>query len=121
MSHRSRSTIIKTSAAAVFIAAALFIIPSSPAIAEGLGDMRFDSKIESMKKAGVKAVIFPHTLHADKNECSACHPAVFAQERGANDISMRANMKGQFCGTANCHNSPNAFPLYECAKCHTGK
>ncbi len=86
-----------------------------------LGDMVFDSKIESMKKAGVKPAIFPHTFHEEILKCNACHDKIFTEERGANDVSMKRNMTGQACGSANCHNSDKAFPLYLCAKCHINK
>lgn len=86
-----------------------------------LGDMTLDSKIESMKKAGVDPVIFPHTFHEEIMKCKACHNSIFKDERGANDISMKKNMNGEACGSANCHNSAKAFPLYLCAKCHIKK
>jgi len=82
-------------------------------------DIMLGSKIQSMKKAGVGPVKFPHTFHKKKFKCSICHPGIFADKLGANDISMKKNMDGKFCGSANCHNSQKAFPLYECAKCHT--
>lgn len=78
-----------------------------------------DSKIESMQKAGVGPVVYPHTLHDKLFKCNECHPKVFKEKKGANDISMKKNMEGNFCGAPNCHNSPKAFPLYNCAKCHT--
>ncbi len=85
--------------------------------AAGLGDMKLQSKIHSMKKAGVGPVIFPHTLHEKKLKCQDCHPRIFKKKRGANDISMKKNMEGKYCGS--CHNSIKAFPLYHCTKCHT--
>ena len=115
MSHRSK---LKFLVPAGFALLALFF--ASTAGAEGnLGDMVFDSKIESMKKAEQKPVVFPHTLHEELVECAKCHPGIFIDKRGANDISMRANMKGEFCGSPGCHD-PVKFPLYQCAKCHTG-
>ncbi len=86
---------------------------------KNLGNMMFDSKIKSMKKAGVGPVVFPHTKHEQILKCRDCHPKIFKEKRGANDISMKKNMNMQFCGAPGCHNSANAFPLFQCAKCHT--
>ncbi len=101
------------------VAVALLALPEQSLAANTkLGDMTLDSKIESMKKAGVGPVIFPHTFHEEIAKCKTCHNSIFKDERGANDISMKKNMNGQACGSTNCHNSPKAFPLYLCAKCH---
>lgn len=78
-----------------------------------------DSKVESMKKAGVGPVKYPHAAHEKIYKCGDCHPAIFKEEHGANNISMKLNMEGQFCGSPNCHNSPKAFPLFMCQNCHT--
>lgn len=85
----------------------------------GPGKFILDSKLTSMKKAGVGPVVFPHDQHKKKFKCGVCHPGIFKDQAKANDISMKKNMDGQFCGSANCHNSPNAFPLFQCANCHT--
>ena len=106
----------------LFAAALLFALPGDGEAANPkLGKMVFDSKIESMKKAGVKPAIFPHTFHEEILKCNACHDSIFTKERGANDVSMKRNMNGEACGSANCHNSGKAFPLYLCAKCHINK
>lgn len=104
------------------VAALVFaLVLPAPAAAAGLGKMKLSSKIESMKKAGVGPVVFPHTRHEKALKCSECHPKIFKEKRGDNDITMKKNMNGKFCGSANCHNTPKAFPLYECFKCHTKK
>lgn len=89
------------------------------AVATEIGDIKIDKQVESKKKAGVGPVIFPHARHAKLHRCDACHPKIFAEKTGANAITMKANMDGKFCGSPNCHNSPKAFPLYNCGKCHT--
>lgn len=99
---------------------AVVVLFAAPALAGGqLGDMKLASKIESMKKAKVGPVIFPHTAHEKLYKCNDCHPKIFKDKKGANDISMKFNMEQKFCGSPNCHNSPKAFPLYMCVKCHT--
>lgn len=104
----------------LLLAALVFSI-SVPALATGaeIGNIKLDSKIESMKKAGVGPVIFPHTRHENANKCEDCHPKIFKDKRGANNISMKFNMEGKFCGSPDCHNSPRTFPLYICDSCHT--
>lgn len=106
----------------VYIAvAAVFAVMTMAATAEAAipENMLLDSKLESMKKAGMGGVNFPHARHEKVLKCADCHPKIFVDKKGANDISMKANMKGEFCGSAGCHNSPKAFPLFECGKCHT--
>lgn len=103
----------------LFILFVAFISVPLASQAEGLGDMTMDSKIESMKKAGKGPVIFPHTRHEEVLKCADCHPKIFKEERGANDLSMMVNMEGGACGSLKCHDSVNAFALYVCDKCHT--
>ncbi len=97
------------------------VLSSVSSGAAGLGNMLFDDKAGSLKKAGMAPAVFPHTRHEDIYRCDECHPKIFRDRRGANNITMQKNMTGQFCGTTDCHNSPNAFPLYECIKCHREK
>lgn len=99
----------------------LILLLAAPGIAGAaqFGTMTLDSKLESMKKAGVGPVVYPHDKHEALFKCDECHPKVFKDKKGANDMSMKMNMEGKFCGSASCHNSPNAFPLYICTKCHT--
>lgn len=105
--------------ALLLVAALLLALPGQGEAAKPkLGDMVFDSKVASMKKAGVKLPIFPHTFHEEIIKCKTCHNSIFKDKRGANDVSMKKNMNGEACGSANCHNSAKAFPLYLCAKCH---
>ncbi|MBI2401024.1 MAG: hypothetical protein HYV23_08240 [Deltaproteobacteria bacterium] len=100
---------------------ALVLVLAVPALAGAAqyGNMTLDSKLESMHKAGVGAVIYPHDKHEALFKCNECHPKLFKEKRGTSNISMKMNMDGKFCGSANCHNSPAAFPLYMCTNCHT--
>lgn len=99
----------------------LALVLAVPALAGAAqyGKMTLDSKIESMKKAGVGPVIYPHDKHEALFKCDDCHPKVFKDKRGMNDMSMKMNMEGKYCGSADCHNSPAAFPLFMCTNCHT--
>ncbi len=96
------------------------MVMAGPSSAE-YADIVLDNKIESMKKAGVKAVVFPHWFHRIRFKCKACHEDIFILRAGANDINMTKIMEGEFCGR--CHNGMTAWePLY-CDRCHsyTGK
>jgi c(7)-type cytochrome triheme protein len=99
----------------------LFLFTLSSVGIAKLGDMVFDDKAGSLKKAGVNPAVFPHGKHEDLYKCEDCHPKIFKDKRGANDITMQKNISGEFCGNPNCHNSPQAFPLYMCKKCHIDK
>ncbi|HBG47085.1 MAG TPA: hypothetical protein DDW94_08860 [Deltaproteobacteria bacterium] len=101
------------------IALMLMLTVPAAAGAAPIGDIRLDSKVKSMRKAGVGPVVYPHALHDKLYKCSECHPKIFKDKRGANNMSMKMNMDGKFCGSPNCHNSQRAFPLYDCIKCHT--
>ncbi|MBI5587303.1 MAG: hypothetical protein HY889_02940 [Deltaproteobacteria bacterium] len=100
---------------------ALFFVLAVPAVSFGVqAEIKLDDKIASMHKAGVGPVIFPHAKHEKVYKCNDCHPKIFSEKRTENNISMKFNMEGKYCGSANCHNSPKAFALFECARCHTG-
>ena len=97
-------------------AMALCLTLPGPSSAE-YGDIVLDSKMESMKKAGVKPVLFPHWFHRIRFKCKVCHEDIFILKKGANDINMRDIMSGKFCGK--CHNGMVAWePLY-CDRCHS--
>jgi len=83
------------------------------------GDVVLNSKSKSMKKAGVKPVVFPHWFHRIRFKCKVCHEDIFILRKGANDINMTKIMNGQYCGK--CHNGLIAWaPLY-CDRCHSYK
>jgi len=98
----------------------LALVLAVPAAAFGVSEvLSLDSKVESMKEAGVGPVNYPHAKHEKLYKCEDCHPAIFKEKRGASGITMKGNMDGAFCGSPNCHNSPKAFPLFMCQNCHT--
>jgi len=96
----------------------LFFALSAPTLAIDTINIIISSKAESMKEAGLGAVTYPHKLHEQLYECDDCHPKIFIDKKGANDINMQKNMTQQYCGYAGCHNSAYAFPLYLCDYCH---
>lgn len=68
------------------------------------------------KLAFMPDVIFPHAPHNVWLKCSVCHPKIFKKKAGANNITMAAIWRGQFCGR--CHDKV-AFPTRNCFKCHS--
>ncbi|MBI1864880.1 MAG: hypothetical protein HYR98_03995 [Nitrospirae bacterium] len=115
-SHRSgtffrRSLSLRTASAML---AAVLLAP--PVVWGEYGDVILDSKKESMEKAGVGPVVFPHWFHRIRFKCKVCHEDIFAMQRGANDISMKEIVQGRSCGV--CHNVIVSWePLY-CERCH---
>ncbi len=99
-------------------AAAGLVLATVPSFA-AIGDRTINNQEASRSKAGVGPVIYPHARHEKRYKCADCHPKIFKDKKGENPITMKANMDQKFCGSPNCHNSQKAFPLYECAKCHT--
>jgi len=95
------------------------LLPAAAYAASAPSEITLDSKVDSMKQAGVGPVKYPHAAHEKLYKCDDCHPKLFKDRHGANDLSMKANMEGRFCGSPGCHNSENAFPLFMCTNCHT--
>jgi len=67
-------------------------------------------------KGGMPAVRFPHRQHTEWLDCVNCHEGLFAMTTGASKISMFKILQGEQCGV--CHGAV-AFPLTECARCHS--
>lgn len=97
--------------------AMLLIVASSVVSYAEYGDVVLNSKQESMQKAGVKPVLFPHWFHRIRFKCKVCHEDIFIMEKGANDINMNKIMSGEFCGK--CHNGTIAWEPLNCERCHS--
>ncbi|MBF0346037.1 MAG: hypothetical protein HQL81_00075 [Magnetococcales bacterium] len=63
-------------------------------------------------------VRFPHRAHTEWLDCANCHPDPFKEKFNTSGIKMSAILEGKFCGK--CHGAV-AFPLTECARCHSIK
>jgi c(7)-type cytochrome triheme protein len=61
-------------------------------------------------------VRFPHRAHTFWLDCSNCHDSVFKSVAGETAITMLEILEGEQCGI--CHGAV-AFPLTECARCHS--
>ncbi|MFQ5901512.1 MAG: c(7)-type cytochrome triheme domain-containing protein [Thermodesulfobacteriota bacterium] len=81
------------------------------------GDLILDKQWESMKKAKVDRVQFPHWFHRIRFRCKACHEIIFEMKKGANNINMSGIINGKWCGK--CHNGQIAFAPVECKRCHS--
>jgi len=75
-----------------------------------------DMNIIRVPKGSIPNELFPHRQHTMWLDCSNCHPAIFIPKKGANQISMAANLLGQKCGV--CHGKVS-FPFSECKRCHS--
>ncbi len=91
----------------------------SPLEAREYGDIYMDSTRESMAKADVGAVVFPHWFHRIRYKCKVCHEKIFVMRKGANNITMADIMEGKACGV--CHNGQIAWEPLECKKCHSAE
>ena len=80
-----------------------------------MGDVRFPREVSRL---GMPAAVFPHWFHRIRFKCSACHPAVFRMESGANPVSMDGIGAGEWCGR--CHNGHVAWlpGFHNCNRCH---
>jgi c(7)-type cytochrome triheme protein len=61
-------------------------------------------------------VLFPHLPHTEWLDCENCHDRIFARTAGATPVNMFKILQGEYCGQ--CHGAV-AFPLTECARCHS--
>ena len=75
-----------------------------------------DMNIIRFPRGSIPNELFPHRQHTLLLDCSNCHPSIFIPQKGANQISMAANLLGQKCGT--CHGKVS-FPFSECKRCHS--
>lgn len=66
--------------------------------------------------SGIPPAVFPHGVHEEWLDCSACHPELFnIKKKGTEHFSMARIVQGDFCGV--CHRAV-AFPLNDCKRCH---
>jgi c(7)-type cytochrome triheme protein len=63
----------------------------------------------------VKNVIFSHKVHSTWIKCSTCHPALFTDKLGGNEVKMVEISRGKFCG--HCHGKVS-FTFADCLRCH---
>ncbi len=96
-----------------------FVFGSFVVEAREYGDIYMDSTRDSMAKADVGAVVFPHWFHRIRYKCKVCHEQIFVMRKGANNISMQDIMEGKACGT--CHNGQIAWEALECDRCHSAE
>ena len=75
-----------------------------------------DLNIVREVKGSMPDVVYPHKQHTEWLDCSNCHPSIFFQKKGANNISMASILLGEKCGV--CHGKV-AFPVSDCRRCHS--
>jgi len=97
-------------------------------VKQGLIDPRADLNGETEKKTLDMDIIFtdtgkmpyvrfPHLPHTLWLDCKNCHPAIFKQKKGANNIAMNDVFTGKFCGL--CHGKVAFPPTMNCMRCHS--
>lgn len=62
-------------------------------------------------------VRFPHLAHTKWLDCSNCHPDIFIEKKGANNIAMQDVLTGKYCGL--CHGKVAFPPTKNCMRCHS--
>jgi c(7)-type cytochrome triheme protein len=91
------------------------IIPRSNILPETKVRLR-DDYIIMNPNGSMPPVRFPHRAHTLWLDCENCHEYPFKSKTGTNNISMLRILEGEQCGL--CHGAV-AFPLTECARCHS--
>lgn len=61
-------------------------------------------------------VVFRHEVHTRLLACDACHPKLFAMQKGADLITMEKIYAGESCGR--CHGTVAFAVEPNCARCH---
>jgi c(7)-type cytochrome triheme protein len=98
------------------MALALVIGVAAPDGIAEYGDVVLNKRSEA---EGMRPVVFPHWFHRVRFRCSVCHGELgFRMRAGANDVTMKDIMDGQFCGM--CHNGQVAWSAERCDLCHSG-
>jgi c(7)-type cytochrome triheme protein len=100
-----------------FVVAALLAVCGVGLGRAEYGDVVLNRRSEAQ---GVRPVVFPHWFHRVRFRCSVCHGELgFKMRAGANDVTMKDIMEGQFCGA--CHNGQVAWSTERCDLCHSGR
>ncbi|PKN53188.1 MAG: hypothetical protein CVU55_02965 [Deltaproteobacteria bacterium HGW-Deltaproteobacteria-13] len=68
---------------------------------------------------GTKAVAFKHESHQLKAGCQACHPKLFAFQKGIAKMDFDDHINRKLCFT--CHAKKNGTAFYDCNRCHRDK
>lgn len=67
------------------------------------------------KGIGLNNVVFDHNIHSSWINCNTCHPAIFKDSLGANNVRMADMAIGKSCGL--CHGKVS-FTFADCQRCH---
>ncbi|MBI3585036.1 MAG: hypothetical protein HY096_13960 [Nitrospinae bacterium] len=76
----------------------------------------FNNQKASRGKADMPPARFSHSIHNKKLKCKDCHPSVFKEKKGANIVTMKKNINGEYCGK--CHNGQFVWDMSACRRCH---
>lgn len=76
-----------------------------------------DLDVKFTDTAQMPNVLFSHKAHTEWLTCKNCHPAIFKEKKGSNDIKMDDILNGQYCGV--CHGKVAFAPTRNCMRCHS--
>lgn len=78
-------------------------------------EVRDNQLLFESKGIGLDNVLFDHNLHSSWINCATCHPAIFKDSLGANNVRMADMATGKSCG--HCHGKVS-FTFADCQRCH---
>ena len=93
------------------------IAPRSDILGEAKPSKPLDLEILFTDTGAMPNVRFPHRQHTEWLACKNCHPAIFVEKKGANNIQMNDILAGKFCGL--CHGKIAFAPTKNCMRCHS--
>ncbi len=93
------------------------IAPRSDVTGEAPPLKPLDLDIIFKDTASMPYVKFSHKAHTSWLTCSNCHPKIFKEKAGANNIQMADVLNGKSCGL--CHGKVAFPPTKNCMRCHS--
>lgn len=93
------------------------IAPRSDIMGQGEALKPLDLDIVFTDTGAMPNVLFPHWQHTEWLACKNCHPAIFVEKKGANQIQMDDILTGKYCGL--CHGKIAFAPTKNCMRCHS--
>lgn len=82
---------------------------------ESTHEIRDNKILFETKNKSVGNVLFSHKSHSDWINCSSCHPTIFKDKLGSNDVRMADMSNKMMCGY--CHGRVS-FTFANCPRCH---
>lgn len=77
-----------------------------------------DNQILFEPDADINNVLFDHKSHSSSIKCATCHPAVFKEELGVNEVKRVNLSRNESCGLCHGHGGVS-FGFFICNQCHS--